>query len=30
MQKTMAQCDDMDRSMIAPEQPYVPPAQRKR
>jgi hypothetical protein len=30
MQKQMAQCDAMDRSMDAPPQPYVPPAQRRR
>ncbi len=30
MQKMMSQCDAMDKSMTAPEQPYTPPAERRR
>jgi hypothetical protein len=30
MKKKMSDCDAMDRSMTAPAQPYVPPAERTR
>lgn len=30
MRKLMSQCDEMDKTMIAPEQPYTPPAERRR
>jgi hypothetical protein len=30
MQKMMSQCDVMDKSMTVPEQPYTPPAERRR
>jgi hypothetical protein len=30
MQKMMSQCGAMDKSMTAPEQPYTPPADRRR
>jgi hypothetical protein len=30
MQKMMSQCDEMDKGMTAPEQPYTPPADRRR
>jgi len=30
MRKMMTLCDEMDKSMTGPEQPYVPPAERRR
>jgi hypothetical protein len=30
MQKMMSECAEMDKSMTAPEQPYAPPADRRR
>ena len=30
MHKMMSECDEMDKSMTAPEQPYVPPTDRRR
>jgi hypothetical protein len=30
MQRMMSQCDEMDKGMTTPEQPYTPPADRRR